>query len=450
MALAGKTAEEKIWNFLKGKGLSNQAAAGLMGNLYAESGLSSTNLQNTYNRKLGFDDAAYTQAVDNGTYNNFVKDSAGYGLAQWTYHTRKQNLLNFAKEKKKSIGDLEMQLEFLFKELTGNYKGVYNCLLTAKTILEASNVILLKYERPADQSQAMQAKRAKFGQVYYDRYANKGDEKNMKILLISGHGAGDSGAVAKINGVTYKEAEENIKMVELIHAQLCRYATVDYYPIDRNAYQDVQQGKVQVDFSKYDYVLEIHFNACVKDLIGNGQTTGTEIYVTKADNTIKVEQEIVNAIAAVGFKNRGVRKANYAVINKVYKASVESALVEICFIDDADDMKVYVNNRDKIADAITNAIVRAYNLGSREQQTTASQNATQSHTATQNSNPTAGSTYTLKKNYPGYTTANDARSGKNKKTVVKAGTYYMYKVYNGMLNVSKDKTKPGAWINPNA
>ena len=36
------------------------------------------------------DDKQYTAAVDNGSYKNFVNDSAGYGLAQWTYSSRKQ------------------------------------------------------------------------------------------------------------------------------------------------------------------------------------------------------------------------------------------------------------------------------------------------------------------------------------------------------------------------
>lgn len=52
-----------------------------MGNLFAESGLNPKNLQNSYEKKLGYNDVTYTQAVDDGTYNNFVKDSAGYGLA---------------------------------------------------------------------------------------------------------------------------------------------------------------------------------------------------------------------------------------------------------------------------------------------------------------------------------------------------------------------------------
>lgn len=103
------TNEERIWNYLIGEGLSKAGAAGLMGNLFAESGLSPKNLQNTYEKKLGFTDDSYTAAVDSGSYQNFVRDSAGYGLAQWTFWSRKQNMLDFARAAGKSIGDLEME-----------------------------------------------------------------------------------------------------------------------------------------------------------------------------------------------------------------------------------------------------------------------------------------------------------------------------------------------------
>ena len=121
MALRGTSVEQQIWNYFKDKGLNEFGIAGLMGNLYAESALNPKNLQNTYEKKLGYSDTDYTQAVDNGIYNNFVKDSAGYGLAQWTYWSRKQALLSYAKSVGKSIGDLEMQLGFLYKELSEKF-----------------------------------------------------------------------------------------------------------------------------------------------------------------------------------------------------------------------------------------------------------------------------------------------------------------------------------------
>lgn len=171
MSLKGTTNAQKIWNFLIEKGLSPHGAAGLMGNLYAESGLVPTNLQNTYERSLGMTDVQYTAAVDAGTYTNFVKDSAGYGLAQWTYWSRKQALLNYVKSAKASIGDLETQLLFLWKELSENYASVLKTLKSATSIRTASDAVLTKFERPADMSTAAQVKRAGYGQTYYDQYA---------------------------------------------------------------------------------------------------------------------------------------------------------------------------------------------------------------------------------------------------------------------------------------
>lgn len=167
------TNEKMIWDYLTSQGLTPAGAAGLMGNLYAESGLEPQNLQNSYESKLGYTDATYTAAVDSGAYSNFAKDSAGYGLAQWTYWTRKQALLDYAKSKGKSVGDLTVQLDFLMKELSTDYKAVLNTLKSTGDVKTASNVVLLQFERPADQSVTVQNTRAKMGQAYYDKYAEK-------------------------------------------------------------------------------------------------------------------------------------------------------------------------------------------------------------------------------------------------------------------------------------
>lgn len=174
MSLQGNSNDEKIWNYLKSKGLNDFGIAGLMGNLRAESGLNPKNLQNSYETKLSFSDDEYTSKIDDGSYTNFIKDKAGYGLAQWTWWTRKQNLINYAKSQKKSIGDLEMQLNFLWKELSEGYKSVLNTLKSATSVLQASNAVLLQFEKPANQSKAVQDKRAQYGQEYYEKFSNKG------------------------------------------------------------------------------------------------------------------------------------------------------------------------------------------------------------------------------------------------------------------------------------
>lgn len=183
MALKGNTVREQIWNYLKSKGLSNHGAAGLMGNLFAESGLNPKNLQNTYEKKLNHTDDSYTKAVDDGSYDNFVRDSAGYGLAQWTYWSRKEKLFNFVKSRKCSIGDLEAQLDFLMEELGKSYGTILANLKSAISVKEASDAVLVGFEKPKDQSDSAKDKRAAYGQKYYDEFSSvkksEGGNSNM-------------------------------------------------------------------------------------------------------------------------------------------------------------------------------------------------------------------------------------------------------------------------------
>lgn len=162
-----------IWNFLKSKGLNDYAVAGIMGNLEKESGLDPCNLQNSYNKKLNISDADYTAVVDAGAYPDFVTDKAGYGLVQWTYWSRKKALLDYAKAAGTSIGDLNMQLAFMWQELQG-YKAVMTVLNSAASVREASDIVLHKYEQPGDQSVAVEEKRAASGQTFFDRFTGSG------------------------------------------------------------------------------------------------------------------------------------------------------------------------------------------------------------------------------------------------------------------------------------
>lgn len=180
----------------------------------------------------------------------------------------------------------------------------------------------------------------------------------MKILLISGHGAGDSGAVSQFG----READETIYMVKEIKKTLSQYAQVDLYPTNRNAYSDAKAGKLAVSFADYGYVLEVHFNACVNDTKGDGRTTGTEIFVTTSEKTVGVETKIVQAIATFGLKNRGVKRTNFTVIARAKAAGVSSALLETCFIDDKDDMQIYSSKKAQIEAAVANAIASQFGL----------------------------------------------------------------------------------------
>ena len=174
MALIGNNNPEKMFNFLRQQGFTEAGSAAVVGNGYAESGCSPINLQNNGNRELDMTDEQYTAAVDNGTYTNFVNDKYGYGIFQWTYWSRKQNLLNYAKSKGVSIGDLEMHMNFLMQELNAGYKPLLNILRTSNSVSECSNAFMLQFERPANQSVENQNKRVSYGQEFYNKFCKKG------------------------------------------------------------------------------------------------------------------------------------------------------------------------------------------------------------------------------------------------------------------------------------
>lgn len=179
MGIIWGNTEKALYSFFQGKGLCDNGIFGLFGNLYAESAMRPENLQNTSEKKLGYTDAGYTAAIDNGSYKNFVHDSAGYGLAQWTYWSRKQAMLAYHQGKGASIGDLITQAEFLYKELSEGYKSVLATLKTAASIRQASDAVLLQFERPNDQSEAVRKKRAGYGQEYEALYRKEGGNKGM-------------------------------------------------------------------------------------------------------------------------------------------------------------------------------------------------------------------------------------------------------------------------------
>lgn len=137
---------QTIYSQLVKAGLSPVGACAVMGNMQAESAMKSNNAQDGMTR---MSDAEYTAAVDNGTYSNFVRDSVGYGLCQWTYYTRKQALLAFAKNRGVSIGDEAMQVDFTVKELKSDYPALWKYLCTAKGVYDAASRVCTEYERPA-------------------------------------------------------------------------------------------------------------------------------------------------------------------------------------------------------------------------------------------------------------------------------------------------------------
>lgn len=171
--------DSNIYNRLYQEIGNAYGVCGLMGNIKAESAMRSNNLQNSGNSKLKMTDEEYTAAVDSGEYTKFATDSKGYGLCQWTSSGRKRALLNYARQLGTSIGDENMQIFFMLNELSTSYKSVLKVLKSASSVKEASDIVVKKFERPANQSDGVLNARAKYGQEFYDKFVK--EESGMGI-----------------------------------------------------------------------------------------------------------------------------------------------------------------------------------------------------------------------------------------------------------------------------
>lgn len=168
----GGTNQQTICLTLKESGASDSGIAGIMANIATESGFNPMNLENSYEQKLGYNDQSYTSAVDNGSYTNFTNDSAGYGICQWTYKTRKQGLLGRAKSNNVSIGDMGNQVSFLFQELQVGYSGLYNSIMSGNDSANSIGATFChSFENPSDHNQC-DNERANNANAYYSYVIN--------------------------------------------------------------------------------------------------------------------------------------------------------------------------------------------------------------------------------------------------------------------------------------
>ena len=101
----------------------------------------------------------------------------------------------------------------------------------------------------------------------------------------------------------------------------------------------------------YDFFISFHRNA-FKPEVG----TGAEVYVYRAYNTkLKpLAAKIQKTLVGVGFRDRGVKEADFYVLKHT---KAPALLLEIGFIDNSADNKLFDSKFEAIVDGIANAII---------------------------------------------------------------------------------------------
>jgi len=139
------------YNFFRSEGLTRAQAAGLVGNLSVESaGVCS-----------GMDPSCWEGGCSD---HSFYDSVCGFGIAQWTYYTRKEGLLNFAGSVS-AAEQLVPQIWYVWQELTTTYSSALNHLKavsgnTQSSVNQASDVVMYDYENPGVLNQSARRSRS--------------------------------------------------------------------------------------------------------------------------------------------------------------------------------------------------------------------------------------------------------------------------------------------------
>ena len=179
----------------------------------------------------------------------------------------------------------------------------------------------------------------------------------MKINIHAGHNPDGKVACGAVGLI--KESTEARKVKDKVINYLIKEGNTVYDCTCNNgtSQNDVLKTIVsKCNTHDVDLDVSIHFNCGANDKKGNGKSTGVEVLVySQKSKAYDTAERVCERLAKIGFKNRGVKVNNSLYVLR--KTDAPALLIEVCFVDDKDDVKVYKKNIDKISKFIAEALV---------------------------------------------------------------------------------------------
>lgn len=163
----------------------------------------------------------------------------------------------------------------------------------------------------------------------------------MRINVHAGHNPAGKVACGAASILNESTEARNVKNEVIRLLQLLGHTVYDCTCDNGKSQSDVLSKIVsKCNAHEVDLDVSIHFNSGANDKAGNGKSTGTETYICNSSSKASGKAKaIADAIAKLGFKNRGVKTNSSLYVLRKTKAP--AVLVECCFVDDADDAKIY-------------------------------------------------------------------------------------------------------------
>ena len=248
------------------------------------------------------------------------------------------------------------------------------------------------------------------------------------IFVIAGHGHGDSGAT----GGGYTEAERVRALAKKIKQYGGNNVTVG--DMNRDWYAD--NGISTLNISKSWQIIELHMDSA------SASARGGHVIINSTFSPDQYDKALAKYISEVfpGRSQSIVKRSDLANPKRAAAKGYSYRLLECGFISNATDRKIFNENIDEIA----KGILKCFDIK------VSSSSSSSSTSKPSSSTSTSSEKYTLSKSTKIYMNAANAKNQKNSVGSYPAGTYYVYKKSDGMINITKTKGKAGAWINPNA
>lgn len=179
----------------------------------------------------------------------------------------------------------------------------------------------------------------------------------MKFNIHAGHNPDGKTACGAVGLIKESTEARTIKDKVIQYLRKAGHTAYDCTCNNGTSQNDVLREIIEKCNSRdVDIDVSIHFNAGANDKKGNGKSTGVEVLVYKETSKCYAEAvRVGKKLKEIGFKNRGIK------VNKdlyvLRKTNAPSMLIEVCFVDDKDDVTIYKKNVDKIAKAIAEALI---------------------------------------------------------------------------------------------
>lgn len=168
------------------------------------------------------------------------------------------------------------------------------------------------------------------------------------FMLDAGHGGKDPGATH--NG--RNEKDDNLRITLAVGERLARSGVKVLYTRTDDTFLELSDRAAKANSADADYFISFHRNSA------STVAQGVEVYyysgLSAQSTAARLAAPVQTALVSCGFRDRGVKQANFAVLRKT---SMPAILIELGFINNDSENAKLDAEHNGIADAIASALL---------------------------------------------------------------------------------------------